>query len=256
MIRVYVFDAYGTLFDVQSVSAVTDAAFPGHGEIITQVWRMKQLEYSWLCSLMGDYQDFWSVTRRALTYTLGILGLQPSEQLFDDIAEAYNRLIPYSDAAEALAGLSGVRRAILSNGSPAMLQALVGNSPLAPFIEDTISVDPKRCFKPDPRAYELVEERLGVKPGEVMFVSSNGFDIAGAKRFGFNVARISRVPQADLAAALAGADPLSASAFYRALRTQEEALGYPPDVVVSSLSELAALPTQGGGREPISATPR
>ncbi|MFG1249002.1 haloacid dehalogenase type II [Xanthobacter flavus] len=256
MIRAYVFDAYGTLFDVQSVSAVTDAAFPGHGEIITQVWRMKQLEYSWLCSLMGDYQDFWSVTRRALTYTLGILGLQPSEQLFDDIAEAYNCLTPYSDAAEALAGLSGVGRAILSNGSPTMLQALVGNSPLAPFIEDTISVDPKRCFKPDPRAYELVEERLGVKPGEVMFVSSNGFDIAGAKRFGFNVARISRVPQADLAAELAGSGPLSASAFYRALRTQEEALGYPPDIVVTSLSELAAPPTQGGGREPISVTPQ
>ncbi|MBN8917373.1 MAG: haloacid dehalogenase type II [Rhizobiales bacterium] len=256
MIRAYVFDAYGTLFDVQSVSAVTDAAFPGHGEIITQVWRMKQLEYSWLCSLMGDYQDFWSITRRALTYTLGILGLQPSERLFDDIAEAYNRLTPYSDAAEALVGLTGVRRAILSNGSLAMLQALVGNSPLAPFIEDTISVDPKRCFKPDPRAYELVEERLGVKPGEVMFVSSNGFDIAGAKRFGFNVARISRVPQADLAAELAGTGPLSASAFYRALRTQEEALGYPPDIVVTSLSELAALPTQGGGREPISVAPR
>lgn len=256
MIRAYVFDAYGTLFDVQSVSAVTDVAFPGHGEIITQVWRMKQLEYSWLCSLMGDYQDFWSVTRRALTYTLGILGLQPSERLFDDIAEAYNRLTPYSDAAEALASLTGVRRAILSNGSPAMLQALVGNSPLAPFIEDTISVDPKRCFKPDPRAYELVEERLGVKPGEVMFVSSNGFDIAGAKMFGFNVARISRVPQADLAAELAGSGPLSASAFYRALRTQEEALGYPPDIVVTSLSELAAPPTQGGGREPISVTPQ
>lgn len=125
MIRAYVFDAYGTLFDVQSVSAVTDAAFPGHGEIITQVWRMKQLEYSWLCSLMGDYQDFWSVTRRALTYTLGILGLRPTEQLFEDIAEAYNRLTAYPDAAEALAGLTDVRRAILSNGSPAMLESLV-----------------------------------------------------------------------------------------------------------------------------------
>lgn len=240
MIRAYVFDAYGTLFDVQSVSAVTDAAFPGHGEIITQVWRMKQLEYSWLCSLMGDYQDFWSVTRRALTYTLGILGLQPTEALFDDLAEAYNRLTPYPDAAAALAALTGVRRAILSNGSPAMLQALVGNSPLAPYIEDTISVDAKRCFKPDPRAYELVEEQLGVKPQEVMFVSSNGFDIAGAKRFGFNVARISRVPQAALAAELAAAGSLPASAFYRALRTQEEVLGHAPDVVVTSLSELAA----------------
>lgn len=245
MIRAYVFDAYGTLFDVQSVGAVTDAAFPGHGEIITQVWRMKQLEYSWLCSLMGDYQDFWSVTRRALTYTLGILGLRPTEQLFEDIAEAYNRLAAYPDAAEALAGLTGVRRAILSNGSPAMLEALVGHSPLAPFIEETISVDAKRCFKPDPRAYELVEERLGVTPGEVMFVSSNGFDIAGAKKFGFNVARISRVPEAALAAELAAPGPLAALTFYRALRTQEEALGHAPDVVVTSLSELVALRTEG-----------
>ena len=245
MMRAYVFDAYGTLFDVQSVSAVTDAAFPGHGEIITQVWRMKQLEYSWLCSLMGEYQDFWSVTRRALTYTLGILGLRPTEQLFEDIAEAYNRLAAYPDAAEALAGLTDVRRAILSNGSPAMLEALVGHSPLAPFIEETISVDAKRCFKPDPRAYELVEERLGVTPGEVMFVSSNGFDIAGAKKFGFNVARISRVPEAALAAELAAPGPLAAWTFYRALRTQEEALGHAPDVVVTSLSELVALRTEG-----------
>lgn len=241
MIKAFVFDAYGTLFDVQSVSVVTDKAFPGHGALITQIWRMKQLEYSWLRSLMDDYRDFWSVTRDALTYTLGILGLQPTDQLFDDLAEAYNHLTPYADAAQALAGLGGVRRAILSNGSPHMLAALVGNSELKDLIEETISVDAKRCFKPDPRAYQLVEERLGVKPHEVMFVSSNGFDISGAKRFGFHVARISRVPLSTLPAELATGGALAPASFYKALRTQEEALGYRPDVVVSSLAELPGL---------------
>ena len=245
MIKAYVFDAYGTLFDVQSVSAVTDAAFPGHGALITQIWRMKQLEYSWLRSLMDDYRDFWTVTREALTYTLGLLGLSPSARLFDDIAEAYNRLTPYPDAAPALAGLGGVRRAILSNGSPAMLGALVGGSPLRDLIEQTISVDETRCFKPDPRAYALVEEKLAVKPHEVMFVSSNGFDISGAKRFGFRVARISRVPAAALSQELAGGDALSPASFYKALRTQEEALGHGPDITVSSLAGLPRPGTSG-----------
>lgn len=246
MIKAFVFDAYGTLYDVQSVAEVTERAFPGHGEIVTQIWRMKQLEYSWLRSLMNDYRDFWTVTREALTYTLGVLGLTPTANLFDDIAEAYNRLTPYPDAVPALVGLSGVRRAILSNGSPQMLETLVGGSPLRDLIGTTISVDEKRAFKPDPRAYELVEERLGVKPHQVVFVSSNGFDIAGAKRFGFRVARIERVPQAALAREIddernniAGA--LRPATLFKALRTQEEALGYAPDFVISSLADLSRI---------------
>ncbi|MFG1351405.1 haloacid dehalogenase type II [Xanthobacter autotrophicus] len=250
MIKAFIFDAYGTLYDVQSVADVTDRAFPGHGEIITQIWRMKQLEYSWLRSLMDDYRDFWTVTREALAYTLGVLGLSPTATLFDDIAEAYNRLAPYPDAVAALGGLSGVRRAILSNGSPQMLDALVGGSALRDLIETTISVDEKRAFKPDPRAYELVEERLGVKPHEVVFVSSNGFDIAGAKRFGFRVARIVRVPQAALAQDIAAdmtrtAGALRPATLYKALRTQEEALGHAPDFVVSSLADLSRLAVAG-----------
>lgn len=242
MIKAFVFDAYGTLYDVQSVADVTDRAFPGHGEIITQIWRMKQLEYSWLRSLMNDYRDFWTVTREALTYTLDVLGLSPAASLFDDIAEAYNRLTPYPDAVAALGGLTGVRRVILSNGSPQMLEALVGGSSLRDLIEMTISVDEKRVFKPDPRAYQLVEERLGVKPHEVIFVSSNGFDVAGAKRFGFKVARVARIPQAALAQEMTAAGgTLRPVTLYKALRTQEEALGHAPDFVVSSLSGLSRL---------------
>ncbi|MBB6307358.1 haloacid dehalogenase type II [Xanthobacter tagetidis] len=245
MTKAFVFDAYGTLFDVQSVADATEAAFPGHGDIITQIWRMKQLEYSWLRSLMGAYEDFWAVTRQSLAYTLGVLGLEASPALIDEIAETYNSLTPYPEAEAALAALSAYPRAILSNGSPAMLDALVGRSPLAPHIGAILSVDAAGAFKPDPRAYALVEARLGVKPADVVFVSANGFDIAGAKRFGFRVARIARVPAAAVRAEIgkaAQAGLLPPATFYKALRTQLEGLGFAPDFEVASLSELARLP--------------
>ncbi|MCJ2035330.1 haloacid dehalogenase type II [Methylobacterium sp. J-068] len=241
MIKAFVFDAYGTLYDVQSVEAVTDAAFPGHGAYITQVWRLKQLEYSWLRSLMGRYEDFWTVTRESLAYTLGTLGLTPDERLFEDVAEAYNHLTPYPDAEAALGALSGYRRAILSNGSPDMLAALVSNSRLGRHLEATISVDGHRVFKPDARAYELVEERLGVRPDEVVFVSSNGFDVAGAKSFGFRVARIERVAPAALTRELAADGVIGPATLFKSLRMQTERLGYEPDITVGSLSELAVL---------------
>lgn len=242
MIKAFVFDAYGTLYDVQSVADVTDAAFPGYGELITQIWRMKQLEYSWLRSMMCDYQDFWAVTRQSLAYTLEILGLSPSESLFDDIAEAYNNLRPYPDAEEALSALAGFRLAILSNGSPDMLAALVGNSSLHRHIGITISVDPKGVFKPDPRAYELVEERMGVRADETIFVSSNGFDVCGAKKFGFKVARIERVPPHALRKEIDEATGIKPVTMFKALRMQQEGLGHQPDYVISSLKRLAEIP--------------
>jgi 2-haloacid dehalogenase len=240
-IKAFVFDAYGTLYDVQSVAGVTDAAFPGHGEYITQVWRLKQLEYTWLRSLMGQYQDFLTVTREALTYTLETLGLTANEALFERIVDAYNHLSPYPEAAEALGALGGFRLAILSNGSPGMLDALVHNSGFDRYLEAVISVDAKRAYKPDPLAYQLVQERLGCAPHEVAFVSSNGFDVAGAVSFGFKVARIERVTAAGLRQELGCGGPIGPAALFRALRTQTEALGYPPNVVVSSLRELAGL---------------
>src|ERR1700733_13149490 len=127
-IKAFVFDAYGTLYDVQSVGAATEAAFPGHGDYITQVWRLKQLEYTWLRSLMRRYEDFRTVTRDSLGYTLGTIGLTADAALLDRIVDAYNRLAPYPEAADALLSLGGFRLAILSNGSPDMLDALVRNS--------------------------------------------------------------------------------------------------------------------------------
>jgi len=241
MITAFVFDAYGTLYDVQSVAELVERTFPGHGDYITQLWRLKQLEYSWLRSLGGDYADFWTVTRESLSYTLGTLGITPDESLFAEIAGAYNALRPYPDAESCLAGLTGFRRAIFSNGSPEMLSAMVGNSSLAPHLEAVISVDAKQVYKPDPRSYRMVEEALGVRPSEVLFVSSNGFDVCGAKRAGFKVARIERVSNASLAHELASSATIGPKIFYKAQRLQPETYGEVADYTVSALGQLPDL---------------
>ena len=240
-IKSIVFDAYGTLYDIQSVAKVTEAAFPGRGDTITQVWRLKQLEYTWLRALMGQYEDFRAVTGASLRYTLGTLGQEADAALFDKIVDAYNTLSPYPEAAQALGQLAKYRLAILSNGSPGMLDALVRNSGLDRYLEAVISVDAKKTYKPDPRTYELIEERLGVRPEEVVFVSSNGFDVAGAKSFGFKVARIERVTPAALRKELANETPIGPATMFRTLRMQTEALGFVPDWVVDSLLALPAL---------------
>lgn len=233
-----VFDAYGTLYDVQTVSAVTDKAFPGFGDYITQVWRMKQLEYTWLRTMMGDYRNFWTCTRDALSYTLKTIGLTADQKHFDEIAEAYNNLKPYPDAKEALTALNGYQLAILSNGSPAMLDALTRNSGLDKYLEAWISVDPMKAFKPDQRAYEPVQKQMGFTPDQALFVSSNGFDVSGAKRFGFRVARIERVTPKALNKEIRDASVISPSTMFKATRMQIEEIGYSPDYVVSSLKEL------------------
>ncbi len=240
-IKAFVFDAYGTLYDVQSVAAETEAAFPGHGETITQIWRMKQLEYTWLRSGMGDYCDFWQVTQDSLAYTLEVLGLPASAETIAGLAGAYNRLTLYPDSEAALTALSQHRLAILSNGSPTMLAALVAQSGLEGRFEAVLSADSARVYKPDARCYRLVGEHLGLQPEEVVFVSSNGFDVAGAKHFGFRVARIGRVSQAALKAEIESASPMPPRTMFKALRMQEEHLGHQPDWVIGSLAELPGL---------------
>jgi len=238
-IKAVVFDAYGTLYDIQSVATVTDVAFPGFGEAITQIWRLKQLEYTWLRTLMRRYEDFEALTRHSLTYTLRILGLNYDAALFEQIMDKYVHLDLYPDAMQALGQLSGLRLAILSNGSPAMLTSLVKNTGLDRVLDATISVDSKKIFKPNPDAYTLIEEKLGVAPSEVLFVSSNPWDAVGAKSFGLNVAWIERVTPEAMAFAFrdpAGATPL---AMFRALRMQMDELGLEPD---HRIAGLAALP--------------
>jgi len=140
-IKAVVFDAYGTLYDIQSVAAVTEEAFPGYGEIITQVWRIKQLEYTWLRSLMRRYQDFSVITRDSLGYTLRVLGLKPDRGAFELIMNKYLDLELYPDAMTTLKAMRDRKLAILSNGSPGMLNALVANSGLDRVLDATISID-------------------------------------------------------------------------------------------------------------------
>jgi len=237
-IKAVVFDAYGTLYDIQSVAEITEQAFPGYGEIITQIWRIKQLEYSWLRSLMQRYQDFSAVTRDSLVYTLRVLGLRHDEAAFARIMDKYLHLDLYPDASAALSAMKDKKLAILSNGSPDMLNALVANSGLDTMLDATISVDAKKIFKPSPHAYALIELTLGVAPREVLFVSSNPWDACGAKAFGLNVAWIERVTPETLALACVDNKALAPLTMFKALRTQMDELGVAPDHRIHSLSEL------------------
>lgn len=237
-IKAIVFDAYGTLYDVQSVANVTEEAFPGYGDIITQIWRIKQLEYSWLRSLMRRYEDFSVLTRDSLTYTLRLLGLKHDDGVFARIMEKYLHLDLYPDANAALAALHGRKLAILSNGSTDMLNALVRNSGLDRVLDATISIDSKKIFKPSPDAYTLIEEKLGVKPAEVLFVSSNPWDACGAKAFGLNVAWIERVTPEAMALACIKSDVIPPLTMFKAIRMQMDELGLQPDHRIHGLSEL------------------
>jgi 2-haloacid dehalogenase len=240
-IKAVVFDAYGTLYDIQSVAAVTEDAFPGYGDIITQVWRIKQLEYSWLRSLMRRYEDFSVITRESLAYTIRLLGLKHDAAAFERIMDKYLHLDLYPDALSALASLKDRKLAIISNGSSDMLNGLVRNSGLDRVLDATISVDQKRVFKPAPEAYTLIETRLGMRPDEVLFVSSNPWDVCGAKAFGLNVAWIERVTPEAMALACINSDVVAPLTMFKALRTQMDELGVKPDYRIHALSELPDL---------------
>jgi 2-haloacid dehalogenase len=240
-IKAVVFDAYGTLYDIQSVASVTEEAFPGYGEIITQIWRIKQLEYTWLRSLMRHYRDFSEITRDSLAYTLRVLGLEQDSAVFGRLIDKYLHLDLYPDATAALAAMHEVKLAILSNGSPAMLNALVENSGLASALNATISVDAGKVFKPAPEAYGLIETVLGVAPAQVLFVSSNPWDAAGAKAFGLNVAWIERVTPEAMALDCVDNELIAPLTMFRAIRTQMDELGLEPDYRIRTLAELPAL---------------
>jgi 2-haloacid dehalogenase len=240
-IKAVVFDAYGTLYDIQSVATVTEEAFPGYGEIITQIWRIKQLEYTWFRSLMQRYEDFSVVTKDSLIYTLRVLGLTYDAAAFDRIMDKYLHLDLYPDAKPTLDALKGRKLAILSNGSSDMLNTLVRNSGLDRVLDATISVDQNRIFKPSPQTYTLIESNLGTHPDEVLFVSSNPWDACGGKAFGLNVAWIERVTPQAMAEACIKSDVVPPLTMFKALRTQMDELGVKPDHRIHGLSELPDL---------------
>jgi 2-haloacid dehalogenase len=213
-IEAVVFDAYGTLFDVHSVIALCEEIFPGKGAQLSQLWRSKQLEYSWQRSLMQRYEDFWSITEAGLSFACEALKLPCSRAQNDKLLNAYLHLQPYPEVPATLRQLKHLPLAILSNGSPTMLEPLVRNAGMQDVFAHVISVNSLRIYKPDPRVYQLAVDKLNVAKSSIAFVSSNGWDIAGCGAFGFKPMWINRSGQ-----------PL-------------ERLGVKPLAIISSLADL------------------
>jgi 2-haloacid dehalogenase len=211
-----VFDAYGTLFDVAALE-VACIAVTEDPVRLSALWRAKQLEYSVLRTTMDRYADWGQITSDALDYAATALGvdLEPAQRR--DLMRAWLRLPPFPDAPPALARFAAaeLRMAILSNGSLAMLQPLLEHSDLRRHFDEVLSSEHVQAFKPDAALYGLAQDRLQARPYELLFVSSNGFDIAGAKAFGFTVCRVNR-----------NGLPM-------------DSLGLDPDFTVETLTELA-----------------
>ena len=219
-VEAFAFDAYGTLFDVFSVTALCEELFPGNGTALAQVWRAKQLQYSLLRSLMGRHKDFWEVTQDGLVYGAKSLGLDLTTARRERLMEAYLTLDAFPDVRPGLEALreQGLKLAILSNGEPRMLQAAAGSAGIDTLLDDIISVEEVKIFKVSPRVYQLGLERLGVDRGQLGFVSSNSWDVNGAASAGLTTFWIQR----------SAAEP-------------PEELGFSADAVVSAVTDLPPL---------------
>lgn len=192
-IEAAVFDAYGTLLDVHAAVGRHAAKLGDKAQALSALWRTKQLEATWILSATGAYEDFWSITDRALGHAMRVHGVK-DDALRAELLSAYRALDAYPDAAPTLSALRGrgLGTAILSNGTPEMLAAAVEAGALGPLLDDVLSVHPLRRYKPDPRIYALATERFACQPHEVAFVSSNAWDAYGAARFGFRVFWVNR----------------------------------------------------------------
>jgi 2-haloacid dehalogenase len=219
-INAFVFDAYGTLFDVFSVTALCEQLFPGKGQALAQLWRVKQLQYSLLRSLMGRHRDFWQLTEDGLVYASKSLQLELTPEKRRRLMDAYLSLTAFPDVKPGLETLKkhGLRLAILSNGEPKMLEAAARNASILDLLDGILSVEEVKIFKPSPRVYQLASERLRVRPAELGFVSSNSWDVCGAASAGLITFWIQR----------SAAEP-------------PEELGIAAHRVVSAITELTAL---------------
>jgi 2-haloacid dehalogenase len=215
--RAFVFDAYGTLFDVHSAIARHRAAAGPDADRFSEIWRTKQLEYSWTLTLVGRYADFWTLTERALDYAFARF---PSvdRALRSKLLDAYRELEAFPDARTTVAKLKsgGAKVAILSNGSPEMLDAAVKASDMAASFDALFSVDSVRAYKPRPEVYALVTQAFVIAPQDAVFVSSNRWDVMGAAAFGFRPFWVNRAKMPD---EYADAPPLRVIADLAALTT-------------------------------------
>lgn len=210
MHAVYVFDAYGTLFDVHAAVRRHAAQVGPDADRLSALWRTKQLEYSWTRALAGHYRDFWALTEDALDHAFAKVPSAPRE-LRETLLDAYRTLDAYPEVIDVLTALkaAGAQTAILSNGSPAMLELAVRAARIGELLDDVLSVDPLATYKPSPAVYETVTIRFRVFPEAVSFQSSNRWDIAGATAFGFRTVWINRAGEPDEYADLPPAVTLS-----------------------------------------------
>ena len=211
--KAFVFDAYGTLFDVHSV-VEAGRAVTGDPQALSTLWRQKQLEYTWLRTLMGRYEDFWAVTEAALRFALERLSIAAGDEVVRRLMEAYLSLATFPDVAGALSAMAATPLGILSNGSPRMLEAAVRSSGLGSTFHHVLSVDSVKAYKPSPAVYELGTRAFGLPAEDILFVSSNAWDVAGAKAFGYRTCWCNRL-----------AAPM-------------DRLGVSPDLEVSRLDEI------------------
>jgi 2-haloacid dehalogenase len=191
-----VFDAYGTLFDVNAAAAQCRDALGDKADELSALWRTRQLEYTWLRSLMQEYVEFWQVTGDGLDYALAVLGIE-DDALRQRLMDIYMRLDAYPEVKDVLTTLKagGLKTAILSNGSPKMLAAAVENAGINEALDDTFSVDSIGIYKPHPSVYQMAVDGLDVSPERICFMSSNAWDAAAAANFGFRVVWVNRFGQ-------------------------------------------------------------
>ena len=192
----YVFDAYGTLLDIHAASQKHSGLLGENTAKVSDLWRKKQLEYTWLRSLMGVHVDFWEITKRDRSYALECFEIAQLER-FDELCASYLEIPCYAEVPRLLKNLKnqGHKVVILSNGSPFMINSAVNANNLQDLFDEIISVEDVGIYKPDRKVYSLVEEKLGVIPEKTNFFSSNAWDVAGASVFGFSVVWVNRFNQ-------------------------------------------------------------
>ena len=191
-----VFDAYGTLFDVGSVARGAQDELGGRWQALSDLWRTKQLQYTWLRGLAGHHADFWQVTGEALDYALSNLGIR-EDGLHARLMNLYLSISAYPEVPETLSRLQerGMKLAILSNGTPTMLAAAVKNAGISAYFDAVLSVEEVGVYKPHPQVYQLAPQHLGMTKDHICFLSSNGWDAWSAKAFGFRVLWCNRYSQ-------------------------------------------------------------
>lgn len=193
-VQALLFDAYGTLFDVYSVGLLAEQLFPKHGERLAAMWRDKQIEYTRLTSMSGEYRPFWDLTRASLRYSAMRLGLDLSRAAEDQLMNQYRHLSSFPDSREVLQKLKdrGIRAGILSNGDPDMLAVAVKSAGFESLISPLLSVHPVRRYKTDPAAYALGPQAFDLPVAQILFVSSNGWDAMGATWYGYTTLWVNR----------------------------------------------------------------